>query len=186
MFLKPFQLKADGFSLVECFIVLAIISVLALMAVPLLMRLVPYAQLRGAARNTAAVMQKARLQAANSQKLARVVVNCSDKTKPCAVRIDVPVLNGKDGTITKWKELPGSRQEMPPPVKVASYGARNPIHDDETPGLFWAVFLPSSQVLTSHKPFDLRFTTEKLNAAWQITLNQLSGRNIVTNKPNPK
>jgi prepilin-type N-terminal cleavage/methylation domain-containing protein len=184
MIFKKNALQAgSGFTLIEFIIVAAIISILALIAAPFLISLVPRAELRNAAGDAATAMRQARLKAADSQKPSRVVLDCRDhslnRAKPCQARLDIAVFD-KTGQLDRWVEVDGSRLELAVTVGVlAAAGstavAKNPDH------VFWAVFLPSSQVLASHDPFNLVFSSDKLPSTWRLSVNKHSGRATLLN-----
>ncbi len=68
--------RKKGFTMLEMMVVIAIFSILALMAIPLTITLIPNAKVRSEAMNMATIMRQARLRAANTQRPTRILVDC--------------------------------------------------------------------------------------------------------------
>ena len=170
-----------GFTLLELIVVVGVVAVLTLMAVPALMSIVPSAQLRGSARGLANLMQQARLLAENTQKPARLSLDCRPAGTPCRVRLDTAVFK-PDGTLDSWASVSGSGREMGRTVRVTADESNPPGGifskvSDNPAGLFWAVFLPTGQVRASHDPLRLVFSAAGSGVRrWELALNKASGR----------
>ena len=171
---------ARGFSLLELIVVVAIIAILAMLAVPNLMSIVPQAQLRGSARGAANLMQQARIMADNTQKPARLVIDCRTPAgnPVCRLQLHTAVFN-PDGTLDRWLEVPATQRELGRTVRVVA-AADNPVPAavSGNPGsLFWAVFMPTGQMRASHDPMRLVFTsTNPRVIPWELAINRASGR----------
>jgi prepilin-type N-terminal cleavage/methylation domain-containing protein len=168
---------ARGFSLLELIVVVAIIAILVMMAVPALMAIVPQAQMRGSARNTANLLQQARLMADNTQKPARLALDCrasSGGPGPCEARLHSAVFK-PDGTLDKWVEVPFTKRELGRTVRVAA-GASTPVTGSPA-NVFWAVYMPDGEVRASHEPWRLIFSsTSSRVTPWELVVNKASGR----------
>ncbi|MDR2725800.1 MAG: prepilin-type N-terminal cleavage/methylation domain-containing protein [Candidatus Adiutrix sp.] len=174
-----------GFSLLEAIVVVAIIAILAMLAVPNLMAIVPKAQMRGAARGTANLLQQARAMAGNIQKPSRLSLDCRQTTGgtvaagPCLAQMHTAVFN-TDGNFREWVEVPFSRRDLGRTVRVAPGAGAVviPVPGGGHPSnLFWAVFMPNGQMRASHEPWRLVFSsTNSRVAPWELVVNKDSGR----------
>lgn len=178
-----------GFSLMEMLVVTIVIGFLLMMAMPSLAALAPHYMVRSSAKSLESMLQKGRLLANNSQKPARVVVDCraarqiTDKSV-CTIRLYVANFD-KDGelaiaggTSVPWSEVPESRREISRMVKVAPPTSPAPTVVTNNPAnVYWAVFLPTGRARTSHDPMRLVFSPTKGQAASiMVSLSQYSGR----------
>ena len=167
-----------GFSLIEMLVVVGIIAILSVMAVPALMVLVPTAQLRGSARSVVSLMQQGRLLAENTQKPARVALDCRlPAASPlCQARLYSAAFN-PDGTLNSWVEMAESGRTLAQRV-IAEGDPGSDMVSGNPPGLFWAVFLPSGQMRGSHDPFRLLLSRPGAASgrAWELAVSQGSGR----------
>ena len=175
------QARGRGFTLLEFIVVLGIVSILAVMAVPALMSIVPYAQLRGSARGVVSLMQQARLLAENTQKPARLALDCRPAGRPCRARLYTAVFNTDAGrTLKEWAEVPETSREMGAKVRVtAETAAPVQVAADNPANLFWVVFMPSGKLRTSHDPLKLIFSTTSPGSgsrSWELAVNRASGR----------
>ena len=164
---------ADGFTFLEFVLVLGIIAILAAMAVPALMTIVPQAQLRGAARSTANLLQQARLLADNSQKPARLSLDCRPSGR-CQARLDTALFL-PDGSLRNWAEVPGTKREFGHTVRLAADAGSAPVSGSPS-DLYWAVFMPTGQMRASHDPLRLIFSSTTRGIPWELTVNSASGR----------
>lgn len=78
-------LKSQGFSLVELLILLAIIAILAGLSGTALMKWIPQANLKRAARTIVSMCQEARVEAIKRNQ--RVSLNCTEEENSCVVRL---------------------------------------------------------------------------------------------------
>ena len=88
--------RSQGFSLVELLILVAIIAILVGMSGVALMKWIPQANLKRAARTIVSMCQDARIEAIKRNQ--QVSINCSENDKSCIVRLD-------DGTIFRQFNL---------------------------------------------------------------------------------
>jgi len=166
-----------GFGLIEMLLVLSLIAILAAMAVPAFLTIVPTAQLRGSARSVVSLIQRARLLAENTQKPVRVALDCREtaaSSPQCVARLYSAVFK-PDGALDSWAEVDMASRALAPRVRLAAdltstAVAGNP--DD----LFWAVFLPSGQMRGSHDPLRLVFSRPGVPRTWELAVSQGSGR----------
>jgi prepilin-type N-terminal cleavage/methylation domain-containing protein len=176
----------SGFTILEFLLVLGIVAILAVMAIPALMSIVPSAQLRSSARSVLSLMQRARLLAENTQKPARVSLDCRASNAlsipPCLARLHQAVFK-PDGSLDgeNWAEIGDARRAMAREMEVTATGGAEATGNPA--GLFWAVFLPDGRVtdsagraLASHNPFSLTFSRSgAATSGWELTLNLESG-----------
>ena len=175
-----------GLSLMELLVVVAVAAILAAVAVPALMSIVPTSQLRGSARSVVSLMQQARLLAENTQKPARVVLDCRAPAGAprCEARLYSAVFN-PDATLNRWAQVPGAARTLAPRVTAAPRAGS--VRTGFTPGapanpdgLFWAVFMPSGRLRqpagASHDPFRLVFSRPGAPRTWELAVSQESGR----------
>jgi prepilin-type N-terminal cleavage/methylation domain-containing protein len=172
--------QSRGFTLVELLAVIAIVGILALITFPALARFVPNQRVSGEAKQVDAIMQRARLRAATSQKPVRVVVNCSGI--PCWAEIQLARYTF--GAVSGWEQEPGTRHPFSDDVTAvrrATGGAYS--YDGATAapnGVFYAIFMPDSRVFSDPRPFDVFFyhraTTTLMKQGWRLSLGPDSGR----------
>lgn len=179
----------QGFSMIELMVVVAVIAILAMMAGPALMTLVPYQRARTEARHAATIMQQARLKAANTQRPVRVVLDCSRNDEPCTFITQTAIYHL--GAVTGWDQVGSTRHEMHRRVEVELvYAAEddegNTIGDGGTTreGLYWAIFMPSSRVFSTPRPFTLyfmaeEFATREYRPGWLLSVHASSGRTTI-------
>ena len=179
-----------GISLIELMAVAAIVAILALIAVPALARITPYAELRGDARHVATLMRQARLKAANSHKPVRVVVDCSQGnacvTRSYIAEFAAPAnVNQLGDSFTGWVDMSagGDPYNLARTVTVSTASQGNTWEGKDLSGagagIFWAVFLPSSRMIASHKPFVLTFGSNRVAATRTLRVDGVTGRTSV-------
>lgn len=88
--------KSQGFSLVELLVILAIIAILGGMSGLALMKWIPQANLKRAARTIVSMCQDARIEAIKRNQ--QVSINCTDNPSSCVVRLS-------DGTVFRRFDL---------------------------------------------------------------------------------
>lgn len=186
-----------GLTLVETMVVVAIMAILTMLVVPTTTGILPSFQLRSAARGTAVVMEQARLMAANYQKPVRVAIDCRDRgaggaavtsRQPCIATYYVAVFDqAREGAFTGWRKVnsDGNRIVSPNPASgsrlMGEYVNIQPAMEaasvSDTPdGLFWAVFFPGGNLLSSHVPMALTYTAQGVGGNWRLSLNRTSGQ----------
>jgi len=184
---------AGGFTLLEVMLVVFIIAILLMMAVPNLAIIVPQAQLRGAARSTANLMQQARNLAENTKRPARLSLDCQEA--PCVLQLHMAVINSdpnllpNDPLKIEWLRVNAATRELGLKVQACARA----VADDCQPGgvspppvpghpapdnLFWVIFLPTGRAQSSHDPMRLVFdsTTNSRVNPWALQVNKASGR----------
>ena len=176
----------SGFTLMEMIVICAILALLATLAVPAFMKIVPGFRVKTEASHVATVMRQARLKAANVQRPTRVVVDCRDHVAapvsapvPCMVNMYTAQYSG--GVFDSWREVEGTRHAMHTQVLFINKpgGAATDLTN-----IFWAIFMPSSRVVSSHDPMTMVFVSEALNkdparVSWEVNLNNGSGRTVL-------
>lgn len=169
-----------GFSLVELLIVIVILVIFLAIAVLTSSSTVANYQARSGSRGLMSMMQQARLYASNAQKPIRAVVDCrrqvaSNRNEPCVARLYVAQFTTA-GVLDSWLEVNGTRRNISANVDVKTSSSK--VHGGSPDDLFWAVFLPSGQVRSSHDPFRLAFYTPNLNTAthWEVSVSAITGR----------
>lgn len=168
--LKQRSGSAPGFSLVEMLAVVVIFAILIMIAAPAFFSIMPSFQLRRAASGTSDLLHRGRMTAFNTKKPTRVAIDC--RTSPCELRLYTAVFDN-NGTLDSWAELNYSRRQFADSINVT---AQNPV--TSTPAnVYWAVFMPSGKVLSSHEPFNLVLNTEGgfSSGPWEISLNSSNG-----------
>jgi prepilin-type N-terminal cleavage/methylation domain-containing protein len=176
-----------GFSLMEMLVVIAVLSLLMMMAVPALFTMIPRYQVQSSARGVAEMMQAARLHANNSQKPVRLVVNC--KTSPCVAEYSTGVYNtagqldpaytNSRGVQAPWEEVTGSRRTLPPRIRIAPAEASPTIEPGSPANVYWAVFQPSGKAATSHNPMRLAVSSGSAfmgNYQYRVSLSNITSR----------
>jgi len=167
--------------MLELVVVVGIIAILAVMAVPAFIYIVPSAHLRGSARSVVSLMQQARLMAGNTQKPARLTLDCRTPTASslCEARLETAVFK-HDGTFKEWVPAGGeTRRALARKVDVAAAAAPDSamVKGDPEARVFWAVFLPSGRAHASHEPFRLVFSRPGAGGrTWELAVNRESGR----------
>lgn len=177
-----------GFSMVELMAVVIIVAVLAMVAVPLTLSALPYAQVRMEAQNAAAIMRQARLKAASTQRPTRVVLDCRDRISnvknPCVFTMQTASYT--EGVLTGWDEVGIGGMERRHPLN-ASVAVRATTVVKYAP-VFWIIFMPSSRTYSSHSPYELEFVPEKFKendppqGLWTLSVNNSSGRTTLVRK----
>lgn len=186
----------SGFSLMEVLVVLAVMAIILMMALPSLYVLAPNYMVRSSAQGLAALMQRARLTANNTQKPTRVVLDCrADSqiigTSSCLMMMfsanfdNTGELDARD----PWRLAPDSRRVVDRRVRVGIPNVSGDTRPTPSPvyenidGVYWAVFLPTGRVFISHDPMRLRFTARNDGIVGQreVSLNPFSGRAMVRN-----
>lgn len=165
---------------------MAIIAVLALMAVPSMMALVPNFEARKAAESTSSLMYLARMTASNTQKPVRAVVNCATTDAPCQLTLYTAVFTynatptppAKIVELTGWSEVPNVTRSIARGVRVSSSSGGTPAN------IYWAVFLPKGGLAaSSDSPMNLVVNYKKRSTpAWVISVDKVSGRVTVRSK----
>ena len=166
------RMTLPGLSLVEVLVVVFIIGILLMIAVPALSSLVPGYQVQSSARGVANMAQQARLTAGNTQKPARLVLDCSGSNLPCQARLYVAVFN-MDGDLDGWTELINHRRDLPRSVTIAPGNGTKAVYESPAK-IYWAVFLPSSRVESSHDPMRLSFASKA--GDYQVSVSNITGR----------
>ena len=173
----------SGFTAMEMIIICAILALLAMLSVPAFMSVVPGFRIKTEASHAATVMRQARLKAANTQRPTRVVVDCRDHVAapvtapvPCVINMYTAQYDG--GVFDSWREVEGTRHEMNTQILFINKpgGATTDLTN-----IFWAIFMPSSRVVSSHDPMTMVFVSEVLNkdparVSWEVNVNNGSGR----------
>ena len=176
-----------GFSMIELMVAVIVIAVLAMVAVPLTISALPYAQVRMEAQNAAAVMRQARLKAASTQRPTRVVLDCHEHVgnanNPCVFTMQTA--SYAEGVLTGWDEVGigglDRRHPLNPSVTVRAAAG------DTSASIFWIIFMPSSRTYSSHSPYELEFVPEKFKSSstrgvWKLMVNNSSGRTTLARK----
>jgi type II secretory pathway pseudopilin PulG len=163
----------------EVLIVVAVIAILSAVAYPLLRG--PRAELKisGGARGLENLMQKARVMASSQQNSIRVVINCGlVGIDSCYVDLQTAVLT--DSAVTGWRLNYGERQVLDSSVQIAKKPATT--HDGAVsqPNIFWSIFMPTGQVYSDPRPFEL-FLSRKADldankSGWWLEVNNVTGR----------
>jgi prepilin-type N-terminal cleavage/methylation domain len=170
-----------GMSLIEVMLVVLIIAILALMAMPGLLAAVPTFEARSAAQTTSSLMLMARRTAAATQKPARAVVDCSPGPLPCQLRLYTAVFNQK-GELVDWDRKADANRSLADRVTVETDGAKQ--YPSSPDHVYWAVFLPSGQVRTSHLPMELTLKGEGAPRTWELALDPATGQITTQRKEN--
>lgn len=175
-----------GFTLMEMLVICAILGILALISVPMLMQAVPGFRVKTEASSAATIMRQARLKAASTQRPTRVVISCdahnNNARQPCVITMQTAQY--KNGAFTNWLSAANTRHAMNNRVAVirsAQSGATGPA------GVFWAVFMPSSRVVSSHDPMIMVFVSEDrqrnpASVSWEVDINSGSGRTTLVRR----
>lgn len=178
----------SGFTLVEMLIVIVVMGILLMMAVPTLQMLAPRYMLGSTAKSLDSLMQKARLTAHNTQKPIRMVVDCRPAKQPnpqisCTMllysanfdntgKLNLTVPPGP------WTEVPNSRRHVPGKVLIGLPTPTPTAVDASLTDVYWAVFMPTGKVQTSHNPMRLLITPKNnsFDGKVGVSLSQQSGR----------
>jgi prepilin-type N-terminal cleavage/methylation domain-containing protein len=180
---KPKGLKA-GFTILEILVTLGILAIILAIAYPVFNRYLPSARSRAAARELDSVMQKARLRAAINQRPVRVVINCEripTVSKSCRVIFQTAVYTGT--AVTSWVDSPSDLRVLHEKIEFVNGLPGNtfpPDGDKSYPNIYWAIFMPNSQVFSDPRPFDVFLYYSGRSGpdtpGWRIVLNNVSGR----------
>lgn len=183
-FFKRAPGRASGFSLIEMLVVIAFIAILAFMVSPAMGSLVPKYHLRSSAKSVNALMQQARMNAANTGRPTRAVVDCrdhiNDSSKPCRTTLYAAVFKDT-GELDSWAILPGGRNDIPVSVYIAPLAGATKVASSAD-HLYWTVFMPAGHVKASHSPVGMVFSSSASGSSgtWNLAISQSSGRSTLT------
>jgi Tfp pilus assembly protein FimT len=163
----------------ELLTVMGIIAILALIAFPVMSRLVPSQRVSSDAKRVDAFMQKARLRAATAQKPIRVVLNCA--ASPCWIELQTALYTGN--AVTGWGTGSGDRHVFNNQVRVFT-STTSADFDGATKapaGVRYAIFMPDSRVFSDPRPFDVFFyysspATVNPKEGFRLSVSNDSGR----------
>ncbi|UQZ88233.1 hypothetical protein C4J81_03005 [Deltaproteobacteria bacterium Smac51] len=121
--------KASGFTLLELMVVVAIAAILMTIAVIAYAQYIPYITVRADAKNVLAMMQRARLTAANTQRPVRFLIDCTavkrqENDNSCGLRLqsavyETRVVDGKSIlSIGRWQNIISGGDTMRKNVRV--------------------------------------------------------------------
>jgi len=177
-----------GFTLIELLVIIIIFAVMAGMAAPALMTIVPTYQLHGATEAISGAFYTAKMTAATIQKPVRVVVDCQRTNEGCRSAVYLPVFDeeGKlvafsPPTTTPWVVMSGTARILADRVTVAIKPMVAPdppvtVFPGNPVNLYWAVFFPSGRVLaSSHDPFTLVLTGRRARGVFEISVDNANG-----------
>lgn len=178
----------SGFTLVEMLIVIVVMGILLMMTVPSLQMLAPRYMLNSTAKSLDSLIQKARLTAHNTQKPIRMVVDCRPANQPNPQTSCTMLLYSANFDDTgklnltvppgPWTELPNSRRYVPNKVLIGLPTPAPTAVDASLVDVYWAVFMPTGKVQTSHNPMRLLLEPEvtALAPSLEVSVSQQSGR----------
>lgn len=176
-----------GFSMIELMVVVIVIAVLAMVAVPLSMNILPYAQVRIEAQNAAALMRQARLKAASTQRPTRVVLDCrehaSNVRQPCIFTMQSAAYS--EGILTGWDTVTIGGLDRH--YLLNSAVTARATTGNTSASIFWIIFMPSSRTYSSNSPYAVEFVPEKFKQSptqgvWTLSVNNSSGRTTLAKK----
>jgi Tfp pilus assembly protein FimT len=163
----------------ELLTVIAIIGILAAISFPALSRMVPNQKLSSDAKSVDAILQKARLRAATSQKPIRVVLNCS--ASPCWIELQAATY--LNSSVSGWNSVENERYVFNSSTSVSNSSTTYAFDGASAApaGVRYAIFMPDSRVYSDPKPFDVFLYLGSASGVnpkngWRITLSSDSGR----------
>lgn len=165
---------APGFSLVEMLAVIVIFAILAMIAAPAIFSIIPSFQLRRAASATSGLMNLGRVTAYNTKKPARAVINCRLSNEPCRLSLYTAVFD-VNGALDSWAEIGNSIRALTNNIEVSAQTPNTMISGNPA-NVYWAVFLPTGEVIASHRPFTMILDTQGFNTGpWEVSVDLSSG-----------
>jgi prepilin-type N-terminal cleavage/methylation domain-containing protein len=173
--------QKNGFSLMELITVILVIAILAVAAYPLLRGSQPDLQTQAAARQLESLTQKARFQAVNTQKPIRLVINCSRPEGFKSCYVDLQSATYTNTEVSGWRKDQKAHQVFEPGIQIVK-SLTTATFDGEftTPNIFWAIYMPSNQVFSDPRAFDLfMYHDSQSNAdkkGWRLLVNHVSGQ----------
>lgn len=173
---------ASGFTLLELLTVVVIFAVLAMLAFPSIVSVVPGFQLRQSARTLSSFMYLARMNAVNTQKPIRASVDCRPRSvnEPCRLQMYSAVFNSS-GELIEWKEMPGGIRLLGSNISVNMNASSVPYSGYNTDNLYWAIFMPTGKVISSQQPFNVALKADGVSFdPYEIALNRNTGHVTLT------
>jgi type II secretory pathway pseudopilin PulG len=164
----------------ELITVILVIAILSVVAYPLLRGHRPELETRAAARHLENLAQRAQQLAINNNKPTRMVINCSKPGGFESCYVDLQTAVYTEDVVTGWITNTDEREVFKPGVQILKSQATALFDGDHTiPNIFWAIFMPSSQVYSDPRGFDLFVMNSDQSGTskkgWRLTINNISG-----------
>jgi prepilin-type N-terminal cleavage/methylation domain-containing protein len=177
--IKSLARTKRGFSLMELLVVIAIVAIVAGVSYPLFKGYKVGLATSNWVRGVEALAQKARRLATNQRKPYRLIINCANPIDNLGCYLDLQEAIYQDTEVIGWQRSPVDRLSFEKSLKFVKVPTDNVFDGSVSlPNIYWAIFMPASQVFSDPNPFEFFLYNESDPAknAWKLSVNKVTGR----------